>query len=41
MYFEERFPCCKTFMCLLQRKPLSEGIMPKWFTKLVNWAVSE
>ena len=38
---EERFPCCITFMCLLRGEELKDGIMPRWFTRLVNWTVCE
>lgn len=40
-YFERKnkFPCCKTFMCLIRCETLPEGVMPKWLTKLVNWAI--
>lgn len=37
----ERKPFCKTFMCLLKRERLQDGIMPQWFTDLVNWTMSE
>lgn len=36
-----QLPFCRTFMCLLKKEALPEGIMPKWLTKLVNWCVSE
>ena len=32
-------PCCKTFMCLVKRKTLPDGVMPKWITKMVNWTI--
>ena len=34
-------PFCRTFICLIRREELEEGILPKWFTKSVNWAISE
>ena len=37
----ERFPCCTTFICLLRGEELEAGIMPRWFTRLVNWAMRE
>ena len=31
---------CKTFLCLVHRETLPEGIMPKWITKIINWSIS-
>lgn len=32
--------CCKILLCLVRRETLPEGVMPKWITKVVNWAIS-
>lgn len=34
-------PFCRTFICLIRREKLEEGILPKWFTQLVNWVIGE
>lgn len=34
-------PFCTTFMCILKKEKLPDGIMPKWFTVLVNWTMSD
>lgn len=36
-----QLPFCRTFLCLLKKETLPEGIMPRWLTKIVNWCVSE
>lgn len=30
-------PFCKTFFCLCKKEKLEDGVMPAWFTKIVNW----
>lgn len=27
--------------CLIRRKPLPDGAMPKWLTKCVNWTMED
>ena len=39
-YFMKK-PFRKAFLCLLKREPLQDGIMPEWFTKLINWTLSD
>lgn len=34
-------PFCETFICLWNKKPLRDGVMPVWLTKLINWTISE
>lgn len=41
MLQKRKFPCCITFMCLLRGEELEADIMPRWFTRLVNWTVRE
>lgn len=34
-----QLPFCETFLCLWRRSKLRDGVMPPWFTKVINWTI--